>query len=157
MNLWGIFKVYVLKSTRGGLRLWISNHSQVMLLLLVPWFTSVFVSKAPGIWQRWFCRCALRDMQWYSSILAWTISRTEDLGGVWSIGSQSQTWLSKWAWAWWESESIMGWMHILGGWGGPSHRHTLKSYSQCDGVRGWGPWEKIWFRWGHECPPLWWD
>ena len=27
--------------------------------------------------------------------------------------------------------------------GGPSHWHTLKPYSQCDGVRGWGPWEKI--------------
>ena len=34
---------------------------------------------------------------WYSS---WRIPWTEEPGGLWSVGSQSRTWLS--AWAWWK-------------------------------------------------------
>lgn len=34
--------------------------------------------------------------------------------------------------------------------------HTLKPNSQCDGIRRWGPWKVIRFRWGLEAPMMDW-
>ena len=59
------------------------------------------VKSLPAMWETWVRSLGWEDplekeMATCSSILAWKILRTEEPGGLQSMGLQSETWLSNW-------------------------------------------------------------
>ena len=61
-----------------------------------------------------------KGMAIWSSILAWRVPRTEEPGGLQSVGLQSQTWLSNW------------------------HTHTHTPYAGRQRTRNWTSLDHIW-------------